>query len=154
MNILLYLLARIVSLLHWNWLFACVTLFYLGLTFFAVDLWCRRHHWICVNVSLVYNNRYMPTINRLTYSLSFLKSLNNSNTRCSTAKYTQWYHDVSQKNCRGGMNLPRKIQVVKPLNKRPLNNPYSALSPVLSTNVVCVKTQQKYARIKPHQTSW
>ena len=27
---------------------------------------------------------------------------------------------------------------------------YSALSPVLSTNVVCVKTQQKHARIKHH----
>ena len=27
------------------------------------------------------------------------------------------------KNCRGGMNLPRKIQVVKPLNKRPPQQP-------------------------------
>ena len=27
---------------------------------------------------------------------------------------------------------------------------YSALSPVFSTNVVCVKTQQKHARIKHH----
>ena len=37
------------------------------------------------------------------------------------------------------------------LHDRPIeSSTYSALSPVLSTNVVCVKTQQKHDRIKHH----
>ena len=39
---------------------------------------------------------------------------------------------------------------LEPTPPHRLTRGYSALSPVLSTNVVYVKTQQKHARIKHH----
>ena len=72
----------------------------------------------------------MSTINRLAYSPSFLKSLNNNYYPFqpdvqlqSTLNDIMMCRKRTKRGCRGGINLPRKIQVVKPFKCLPQQPP-------------------------------
>ena len=99
----------------------------------------------------------MPTINRLAYSNSFLKSLNNSNYPFqpdvqlqSTLNDIMMCRKRTKRGCRGGMNLDRKIQVVKPFKRLPQQPPVNerGVNPFNLTQIKPVASASSHRHFK------